>query len=79
MSLKTMEMYTTFGTQNRRSVYYFRDWKPWKCIPSSELKTQALEVYTTFGLENLNALTMIIVHACTVIIVHACTISIVRA
>ena len=37
--LKTVEVYTVFGIENSRSVFYF-----------SELKT--LEVHTIFGTEN---------------------------
>ena len=45
-----LEVYTIFGAENIGSVYYFRIWKPWKCILFSGLKT--VEVYTIFGNEN---------------------------
>ena len=58
--LKTVEVFTIFGSENPGSVYYFRNWKPWKSnfrnwkpwkyIIFSDLKT--LEVYTMFGSEN---------------------------
>ena len=50
----SLEVYTIFGPKNRGSVYYFRIWKPWKCILCSDLKT--LQVYTTFASENLGSL-----------------------
>ena len=46
-------MHTIFGSENPGSIYYFRIWKPWKCIPFSDLNT--LEVYTTFRSENLGS------------------------
>ena len=48
--LKTVEVFTIFGSENLGSVHYFRIWKHWKCILFSDLKT--LEVYTMFGSEN---------------------------
>ena len=52
-------MYTTFGSENSGSVYYFRDRTPWKWILFSDLK--ALEVYTTFGSENLSWLSWFVI------------------
>ena len=45
-----VEVYTNCGSEHLGSVYNFRDWKPWKRILLSELKT--LEVHTIIETEN---------------------------